>query len=83
MRIRTRLLWSLMGPGRAPARGAWSCRFLGREEPILLPASFIACTANDYPAKPFFTPFADKARKLGWPFAEVNSGHDGHVERPQ
>lgn len=48
-----------------------------------LPSNYIACVANDFPAKPFFAPFASKARHSGWRVAEVNSGHDCHAERPQ
>ena len=60
------------------------------EEPISLPldykrsmpATFIAAAAEDYPARPFFKPFADKARTLGWDVTDVDTGHDCHVERP-
>jgi pimeloyl-ACP methyl ester carboxylesterase len=60
------------------------------EEPLSLPANrkasipatFVTCVAEGYPAKPFFAPFARKARAAGWEVAEVNSGHDCHVERP-
>lgn len=48
-----------------------------------LPATFVQCAAEDYPARPFFAPFADKARALGWHVVEVPTGHDCHVERPQ
>ena len=47
-----------------------------------LPATFIASVAEEYPARPFFAPFAEKARALGWQVAAVDSGHDSHVERP-
>lgn len=47
-----------------------------------IPAAFVASVAEDYPARPFFAPFAGKARALGWDVAEVNSGHDSHVECP-
>jgi pimeloyl-ACP methyl ester carboxylesterase len=60
------------------------------EEPLPLPANrkasipvtFIASVAEEYPARPFFAPFAAKARALGWEIAELNTGHDSHVERP-
>jgi pimeloyl-ACP methyl ester carboxylesterase len=60
------------------------------EEPLSLPANrkasipatFVACVAERYPARPFFKPFADKARASGWRVAEVETGHDCHVERP-
>lgn len=86
-------LWGLRpGPAREFVR-SHLCDFSLKcfEEPIRLPdnrrahlpTSYIACVANDYPAKPIFAPFADKARNLGWRVAEVDSGHDCHVEKPQ
>ena len=85
-------LWGLMpGDARDFVR-ARLCDFSLRcfEEPILLPANrkagmpatFIACTAQSYPGRPFFKVFADKARACGWDVAELNTGHDCHVERP-
>ena len=47
-----------------------------------IPATFVACVAQRYPARPFFEPFAAKARASGWEVAELNTGHDCHVERP-
>jgi pimeloyl-ACP methyl ester carboxylesterase len=47
-----------------------------------LPATFVSCVAEGYPARPFFAPFAAKARASGWEVAEVETGHDCHVERP-
>jgi pimeloyl-ACP methyl ester carboxylesterase len=60
------------------------------EEPLSLPANrkagvpatFVTCVAEGYPARPFFAPFAAKARASGWNVVEVNTGHDCHVERP-
>ena len=48
----------------------------------VIPATFVTCVGEGYPAKPFFQPFARKARAAGWQVVEVNSGHDCHVERP-
>ncbi len=48
----------------------------------IIPATFIASVAEDYPARPFFAPFAAKARAFGWEVAQLNTGHDSHVERP-
>jgi pimeloyl-ACP methyl ester carboxylesterase len=48
-----------------------------------IPAVFVAAVAEGYPAKPFFEPFARKARAAGWKVAEVKTGHDCHVERPE
>jgi pimeloyl-ACP methyl ester carboxylesterase len=45
-----------------------------------LPATFVSSVAEGYPARPFFAPFAEKARASGWHVEEVNSGHDCHVE---
>ena len=58
------------------------------EEPIRLPqnhkasmpAIFVSSVAEGYPAKPFFQPFATKARGLGWQVFELDTGHDCHVE---
>lgn len=60
------------------------------EEPLRLPANhksrtpavFVSCVAEGYPARPFFEPFAKKARASRWPVHEVNTGHDCHAERP-
>ncbi len=60
------------------------------EEPLQLPANrraeipatFVSCIAEGYPAKPFFEPFARKARASGWAVFELDTGHDCHVERP-
>jgi len=60
------------------------------EEPLPLrenhkakvPATFVSCVAKEYPARPFFEPFAKKARAYGWQVHEVNTGHDCHVESP-
>jgi pimeloyl-ACP methyl ester carboxylesterase len=61
------------------------------EEPLSLPANrkagfaatYVSCVADTYPAKPFFAPFASKARNSGWRVFEVKTGHDCHVERPE
>src|SRR5271169_1251721 len=85
-------LWGLKpGEARDFVR-ARLCDFSLRcfEEPLRLPANrkagipatFVACVAEGYPARPFFEPFAGKARASGWTVAEVKSGHDCHVERP-
>jgi pimeloyl-ACP methyl ester carboxylesterase len=60
------------------------------EEPLHLPANrkasvpatFVSCVAEGYQARPYFAPFAAKARSSGWKIAEVKTGHDCHVERP-
>jgi len=47
-----------------------------------IPATFVAGVAEGYPARPFFEPFARKARSSGWAVSELETGHDCHVERP-
>ena len=47
-----------------------------------VPATFVTCVAEGYPARPFFEPFAKKARAYGWHVSELNTGHDCHVEAP-
>jgi len=47
-----------------------------------IPATFVSCVGDGYPARPFFRPFAEKARASGWEVAELETGHDCHVERP-
>jgi pimeloyl-ACP methyl ester carboxylesterase len=85
-------LWGLKpGDARDFVR-ARLCDFSLRcfEEPLPLPANrkaripatFVSCVAEGYPARPFFAPFAAKARASGWNVAEVQTGHDCHVERP-
>ena len=85
-------LWGLKpGEARDFVR-ARLCDFSLRcfEEPLRLPANrkanipaiFVASVAEDYPARPFFAPFAAKARAVGWQVAELKTGHDCHVERP-
>jgi pimeloyl-ACP methyl ester carboxylesterase len=85
-------LWGLK-PGKARdfAR-ARLCDFTLHcfEEPIRIPANrkasipatFVSCVAEGYPARPFFEPFARKARASDWRIAELETGHDCHVERP-
>ena len=85
-------LWGLKpGEARDFVR-ARLCDFTLRcfEEPLPLPANrkasipatFVTCVAEGYPARPFFEPFARKARASGWDVAELDTGHDCHVERP-
>jgi len=85
-------LWGLKpGEARDFVR-ARLCDFSLRcfEEPLPLPANrkasipstFVSSVAEEYPARPIFAPFSAKARALGWEVAELNTGHDCHVERP-
>jgi pimeloyl-ACP methyl ester carboxylesterase len=86
-------LWGLKpGEARDFVR-ARLCDFSLRcfEEPLRLPANrkasipatFVAGIAEGYPARPIFEPFAKKARAYGWEVAEIDTGHDCHVERPE
>ena len=86
-------LWGLkLGAARDFVRTRM-CDFSLRcfEEPLRLPinrkagipATFVAGVAAGYPARPFFEPFARKARVSGWEVAELETGHDCHVERPE
>jgi len=60
------------------------------EEAVTLPTNaaarmhrtFIACTAKEYPARPVFQRFSDRARSEGWAYHELPTGHDCHVELP-
>ena len=85
-------LWGLKpGEARDFVR-ARLCDFSLRcfEEPLALPAhrrasipaTFVRGIAQGYPARPFFAPFAAKARAFGWQVTELKTGHDCHVERP-
>jgi pimeloyl-ACP methyl ester carboxylesterase len=85
-------LWGLKAGEARDFVRARLCDFSLRcfEEPLPLPAnrkasipaSFVSCVAEGYPARPFFAPFAAKARASGWQVTEVKTGHDCHVERP-
>jgi hypothetical protein len=85
-------LWGLKPGEERDFVRARLCDFSLRcfEEPLPLPANrkagipgtFVSCVAEGYPAKRFFAPFPEKARASGWEVAEVNTGHDCHVERP-
>lgn len=48
-----------------------------------LDRTYIACTAQDYPARVAFQPFAAQAQGEGWRYFELPTGHDCHVEMPE
>jgi pimeloyl-ACP methyl ester carboxylesterase len=48
-----------------------------------LPRTFIAAIGHNYPARPVFEQFAQKARREGWDYRELATGHDCHVEAPE
>jgi pimeloyl-ACP methyl ester carboxylesterase len=73
--LRSRLCDFSLGCFEEPLR-------LAADRRASIPATFVACIAEGYPARPFFEPFARKARASGWEVAELKTGHDCHVERP-
>jgi pimeloyl-ACP methyl ester carboxylesterase len=48
-----------------------------------LPRSYIASVKPGYPAKALFDPFAERARREGWGYDELPTGHDAQVEMPE
>jgi len=59
------------------------------EQPVKLPRNalstldktYVACVAEGYPARPVFQSFADRAKREGWGYHELATGHDCHVEK--
>lgn len=85
--------WGLKeGPARDFVRSKL-CDFSIRcfEQPLRLPTNaaasldrtYIACVAEDYPARPSFARFAERAKAEGWRYYELPTGHDCHVEMPE
>lgn len=58
-------------PLDAPARAA-----------ATLPRTYIASVKGDYPARVVFEPFAARARREGWGYHELPTGHDCQAEMP-
>jgi len=48
-----------------------------------LPRSYIASVKPGYPAKAVFDPFAARARREGWLYHELQTGHDAQAEMPE
>jgi len=48
-----------------------------------LPRSYIASVKPGYPAKAVFDPFAARARREGWLYHELPTGHDAQAEMPE
>jgi hypothetical protein len=48
-----------------------------------LPRSYIASVKPGYPAKAVFDPFAARARREGWSYHELATGHDAQAEMPE
>jgi pimeloyl-ACP methyl ester carboxylesterase len=59
-------------PLHAPTHGAHT-----------LHRSYIASVKPGYPAKPVFDPFASRARREGWVYHELATGHDAQAEMPE
>jgi pimeloyl-ACP methyl ester carboxylesterase len=47
-----------------------------------LPRTYIASVKDDYPARAVFEPFATRARREGWGYHELPTGHDCQAEMP-
>jgi pimeloyl-ACP methyl ester carboxylesterase len=86
-------LWGLKpGPAREFARARlhdFSLRCF--EQPLDAPAgrarglarAYLACVGSEYPARPIFARFYQRARSEGWPNQELPTGHDCHIETPE
>jgi pimeloyl-ACP methyl ester carboxylesterase len=48
-----------------------------------VPRAYVSCTAEGYPARPAFAPFAARAKAQAWPVLDLPTGHDCHVEEPK
>ena len=48
-----------------------------------LPRTYIASVKPDYPARVVFEPFAARARREGWGYHELPTGHDCQAEMPE
>jgi pimeloyl-ACP methyl ester carboxylesterase len=59
-------------PLQAPTRAAHALR-----------RYYIASVKPGYPAKAVFDRFAARARREGWPYYELSTGHDAQAETPQ
>lgn len=86
-------IWGLKeGPARDFVR-SHLCDFTINcfEQPVSLPTNasskiprvFIACVAEEYPARVAFQPFSERAKREGWTYHELPTGHDCHAEMPE
>jgi pimeloyl-ACP methyl ester carboxylesterase len=48
-----------------------------------MPRTYIASVKPGYPAKAVFDPFAARARREGWRYEELATGHDAQAEMPE
>lgn len=86
-------LWGLHDPLAREFVRAKLCDFSLNcfAQPLALPTNaaakldrtYIACTAENYPARVAFQPFAAAAQQDGWRYFELPTGHDCHVEMPE
>jgi pimeloyl-ACP methyl ester carboxylesterase len=56
---------------------------LPRNRAATLGRTYVACVGDGYPARAVFDPFAGRARREGWRYHELPTGHDCHVEMPE
>jgi pimeloyl-ACP methyl ester carboxylesterase len=85
-------LWGLEEGAAREFVKARTCDFTIRcfEQPLeaptdragTLPRTYIASVKRDYPVKAVFDPFAARARREGWSYHELATGHDGQAEMP-
>lgn len=47
-----------------------------------LPRTFVAAVADNYPARPIFEPFRERANREHWEYREILACHECHVEAP-
>jgi pimeloyl-ACP methyl ester carboxylesterase len=47
-----------------------------------VPRTYIASVKEDYPVRHVFVPFAERARREGWAYHELPTGHDCQAEMP-
>lgn len=71
--VRSKLTDFAIGCFKTPAR-------LPGNAAARLRRAYIACKAEGYRLGDVFEPFAAQARREGWPYLELNAGHDCHVE---
>jgi pimeloyl-ACP methyl ester carboxylesterase len=73
--VRTKLTDFAIACFKSPAR-------LPTNAATKLQRAFIACKGEGYRLADVFEPFAAQARREGWPYLALPTGHDCHVEAP-
>jgi len=71
--VRTKLCDFPMSCFKSPAK-------LPTQAATKLNRACVACTADGYRLREVFEPFAAQARREGWPYVDLSTGHDCHVE---